>query len=148
MPDSIRTASRIARNVAGPTIDFSIAEEITALKQEPEWLAGTRNSVTVVKTANLSIVLTAVRRGVSLCGHAVDGPITLQVLSGSIRFGVADEPKVLEAGTMIALEKEVSHDILALEDSDLLLTIVKDVNLIRPQPVEGSERHVTQTTDT
>lgn len=49
---------------------------------------------------------------------------------------------------MLALEKEVSHDILALEDSDLLLTIVKDVNLIRPQPVEGSERHVTQTTDT
>jgi quercetin dioxygenase-like cupin family protein len=127
MPDSIRTAPREDRILSGPAITFAIAEEINILKQEPEWLSGTRNSVTLVKTSTLSIVLTAIRKNASLCGHAVDGPITLQVLSGTIEFGVSGEPKTLGAGAMIALEKGVPHDILALDDSDLLLTIVKEI---------------------
>lgn len=88
---------------------------------------GTRNSVTVVKTTNLSIVLTAIKKGATLCGHEVDGPITLQVLSGAIRFGVAGEPRTLAAGTVIALDKAIPHDIQALEDSGLLLTIVREI---------------------
>ena len=61
-------------------------------------------------------------------GHQVEGPITLQVVSGAIQFGVAGEPRELRAGSVIALDKAIPHDIEALEDSDLLLTIVKDVH--------------------
>ncbi len=127
MANAIRTAAREDRVLSGPAITFAIAEEITLLKQEPEWISGTRNSVTVVKTPNLSIVLTAVRKGATLCGHEVDGPITLQVLSGTVQFGVAGEPRTLAVGTVIALDKAVSHDIQALEDSELLLTIVRQI---------------------
>lgn len=127
MLGEIRTAPREDRVLSGQAITFVAAEELNILKQEPEWLSGTRNSVTLVKTSNLSIVLTAIRKNASLCGHAVDGPITLQVLSGTIQFGVSGEPKTLCAGTVIALEMGVPHDILALDDSDLLLTIVKEI---------------------
>ena len=127
MPDAIRTAPREGRVLAGPTITFSIAEEIRRLRQEPEWISGARNSVTVVKTANLSIVLTAIKKEATLCGHEVDGPITLQVISGAVKFGVAGEPLNLKAGTVIALDKAIHHDIQALEDSELLLTIVKEI---------------------
>jgi len=127
MADAIRTAAREDRVISGPAITFAIAEEITLLKQEPEWISGTRNAVTVVKTANLSIVLTAIKKGATLCGHEVDGPITLQVLSGAVRFGVAGEPRTLTAGTVIALDKAIPHDIQALEESELLLTIVKEI---------------------
>ena len=127
MPDAIRTAPREGRVLAGPTITFSIAEEIRRLRQEPEWISGARNSVTVVKTANLSIVLTAIKNEATLCGHEVDGPITLQVISGAVKFGVAGEPLNLKAGTVIALDKAIHHDIQALEDSELLLTIVKEI---------------------
>jgi hypothetical protein len=78
MADAIRTAPREDRVLCGPAITFAIAEEINLLKQEPEWISGTRNSVTVVKTSNLSIVLTAIKKGATLCGYEVDGPITLQ----------------------------------------------------------------------
>lgn len=127
MPDTIRTAPREDRILAGPAITFAVAEELRLLRQEPEWISGKRNSVTVVKTANLSVVLTAIRKGATLCGHEVDGPVTLQVVSGAIRFGVAGQPRTLSAGTVIALDKAVPHDIEALEDSGLLLTIVREM---------------------
>lgn len=127
MSDAIRTAPRLGRVLSGAAITFVIPEEIDLLKQEPEWISGQRNSVTVVKTSNLSIVLTAIKKGATLCGHQIDGPITLQVVSGVIEFGVAGEPRELQAGTVIALDKTVNHDIQALEDSELLLTIVKEV---------------------
>ena len=127
MTDQVRTAAREDRIVSAPAVTFSIAEELKRLREEPEWISGTRNSVTVVKTANLSVVLTAVKKGATLCGHEVDGPISLQVLSGAIQFGVAGEPRTLAAGTVIALDTAVPHDIKALEDSTFLLTIVRDV---------------------
>jgi quercetin dioxygenase-like cupin family protein len=127
MPDTIRTAPREGRTLSGPAITFSIAEEIGLLRQEPEWIAGTRNAVTVVKTSNLSLVLISLRKEANLCGHQVDGPITLQVISGAVRFGVAGQPQILATGTVLALEKSVVHDIQAVDDSELLLTIVKAV---------------------
>jgi len=127
VPDAIRTAPRKDRILSGPTVTFSIAEEIHRLRQEPEWISGSRNSVTVVKTDNLSIVLTAIKKEATLCGHEVDGPITLQVISGAVTFGVPGEPLTLTAGTVLALDKAIPHDIQALEDSELLLTIVKEI---------------------
>ena len=63
MADAIGTAPGEDRVLCGPAITFAITEEINVLKQEPEWIFGTRNSVTVVKTSNLSIVLTAIKKG-------------------------------------------------------------------------------------
>ena len=127
MPEAIRTAPREDRVLSGPAITFAITEEINLLRQEPEWISGKRNSVTVVKTSNLSVVLTAIKKDATLCGHEVDGPITVQVVSGAIQFGVSGEPRRLAAGTVIALDKGIPHDIQALQDSELLLTIVKEV---------------------
>ena len=127
MAEAIRTAPREDRVLSGPAVTFAIADEIKRLKEEPEWTSGTRNSVTVVKTSNMSIVLTAIKKGGALCGHEVEGPITLQVLSGVVQFGVAGKPRALAAGSVIALDKAIPHDLQALEDSDLMLTIVRDV---------------------
>lgn len=126
MSSEIRKAQRAPRELSDTVVTFQIGKEIDALKEEPEWLSGDRNAVTVVKTFNLSIVLVAIRKGATLCGHEVEGPITLQVLSGVVKFRTA-EPKILAAGAVLALDKAIPHDIEALEDSDLMLTIVKEV---------------------
>lgn len=128
MSSAIRTAPREDRILSAPTITFSIAEEIRRLRQEPEWVSGSRNSVTVVNTDNLSIVLTVIKKGGSLSSNEVDGPYTLQVISGAVKFGVPGKPLTLPAGTVIALDKAIPPDIQALEDSELLLTIVKETN--------------------
>jgi quercetin dioxygenase-like cupin family protein len=127
MSEAVRTAAREDREVSGPAVTFAIADEIKRLRQEPEWISGDRNSVTVVKTSNLSVVLTAIKKGAKLCGHQVEGPITLHVISGRIQFSVAGEPRAIGAGTVIALDNDVPHDIEALDDSEFMLTIVRDV---------------------
>jgi quercetin dioxygenase-like cupin family protein len=49
------------------------------------------------------------------------------VLSGAVRFGLAVDSKTLRADTVIALDKAVPHEIEALENSELMLTIVREV---------------------
>lgn len=128
MDKAIRSSPREERITSGPAIAFAIPEEIERLRNEPEWAAGRRSSITIVKSSNLSIVLMAIPRGATLPRHQVEGPITLQVVSGTIQLGVAGNPRKLTAGSVIALDKAIPHDVEALEDSDLLLTIVKDVH--------------------
>jgi quercetin dioxygenase-like cupin family protein len=55
-----------------------------------------------VKTSNLSVVLAAIKKGATLCGHEVDEPVTAQVLSRAIQVGVVGESRSLAAGTVIA----------------------------------------------
>jgi hypothetical protein len=40
---------------------------------------------------------------------------------------VADKPLTLKGGDVIALDKAIPHDSQAIEDSELLLTIVKEI---------------------
>ena len=127
MNEVVRTAPRADRELAGPAVTFKINDEIDMLTREPEWLSGDRNAVTVVKTPNLGVVLTAVKKGAKLCGHEVDGPITIQVLSGAVRFGLGVEAKTLRDGTVIALDRAIPHVIEALENSALILTSVREV---------------------
>lgn len=77
--------------------------------------------------SEVSVVLAAIKKGATLCGHEVDGPVTVQVLSGAIQLGVLGESRSLSSGTVIALDKGIPHDIQALQDSELLLTIAKEV---------------------
>ena len=127
MNEVVRTAPRADRELAGPAVTFIIRDEMDMLTREPEWLSGDRNAVTVVKTPNLGVVLTAVKKGAKLCGHEVDGPITIQVLSGAVRFGLGVEAKTLRDGTVIVLDRAIPHVIEALENSALILTIVREV---------------------
>jgi quercetin dioxygenase-like cupin family protein len=124
MPEAVRTAPREDRVLMEPAIEFFINDEVNPVKQEPEWISGSRNSP-LVNTVNLSIVPTVLHKNATLCGHEVEGPITLQVLSSSINFGVSGQPRTLEQGKVITLDKGIPHDIQALEDSEFWLTVVK-----------------------
>ncbi len=123
MPGMTRTTPRPKRPLAAPLLSFSLAEEVDRLRKEPEWEERTRNSITLVKTPDLSVVLVALRNGGSICGHEVEGPITLLVLSGAIRFRAGESSKTLKTTEMASVGKAVPHDVKALEDSAFLLTI-------------------------
>lgn len=120
-----RIVPRERRTVAAPLLSLAIEDELDRLKKEPEWVSGTRNSVTLVKTPHLSVVLVALRKGASMCGHHVEGPITLFVVSGAVRFGVENDERVVKANGLLSLDKKIPHDVEALEDSSFLLTILQ-----------------------
>ncbi len=57
--------------------------------------------------------------------HKAPFPITVQVVQGSINFGVLGITKQLKMGDLILLEANVVHNLIANEDSVVRLTLSK-----------------------
>lgn len=102
--------------------EFRLYDEFERLKQEPAWRGGSGNAITLTK-GPLRTVLVALKAGATIEEHRAPGPMTLQVLSGSIRFRAGDAVLELGAGQLAVLESAVRHDVEAVTDSAFLLTL-------------------------
>ncbi|MDE0535042.1 MULTISPECIES: cupin domain-containing protein [unclassified Tenacibaculum] len=67
--------------------------------------------------------------------HKAPYPIVVQVLKGNIDFGVNNEVKRLNSGDMISLEAKIIHNLTALEDSVVRLTLSKSDSVNRVKEV-------------
>lgn len=67
--------------------------------------------------------------------HKAPYPIVVQVLKGNIDFGVNNEVKRLNSGDMISLEAKVIHNLTALEDSVVRLTLSKSDSVNRVKEI-------------
>ncbi len=67
--------------------------------------------------------------------HQSPYPIIVQVLDGEIDFGVNGEHQTMKSGDLIHLEGAVPHDLHALKDSIVRLTLSKDDSLKRVEKV-------------
>ena len=103
------------RALEAPLLTFSIDKKIAQLKKETEWINGDRNAVTLQKNSNLCVVLISLHKGAKLLEHKVDGPITLFVIAGKIKFVCENKEVDVESNGLIVLEKTTSHDVEALD---------------------------------
>ncbi|MDX9924029.1 MAG: hypothetical protein RBS48_04640 [Ignavibacteriaceae bacterium] len=106
-------------------LTFSIDNEIARLKKENAWINGDRNAVTLQKNSRLRVVLMSLHKGATLREHKVEGPITLFIVSGKINFISEKEKVQVETNGLIVLEKAIPHDVEALEDTTIILTIIQ-----------------------
>jgi quercetin dioxygenase-like cupin family protein len=113
------------RSLDAALLSFTIDEQVKQLKQEKSWQSGDRNAVTLVKNPSVRVTLMALRKGASLREHHVEGPITIYIVEGSIDFIVGQEKCTLKRGSFLTLERTIPHDVEALEDSVILLTIIQ-----------------------
>ena len=67
--------------------------------------------------------------------HKAPFPIIVHVLEGTIDFGVLGEIKKLQKGAIITLEENIPHDLTALEDSIVRLSLSKLDNASRVEKV-------------
>jgi quercetin dioxygenase-like cupin family protein len=104
---------------------FDTGAEIAKLKAGAQWQSGSRAAITLAKNDALRIVLVALRKGGVLHEHRAEGPITLAVLEGSIRFTAGAEPHTLARGTILTLGDGITHEVEALEDSAFALTVIQ-----------------------
>jgi quercetin dioxygenase-like cupin family protein len=106
------------------TLDLSIelSTEIEQLRGEKAWQSG-RNSKTLAKYSDLSVVLMVLKCGAGLHEHKTAGSISVQTIAGHIRMHAQDKTFDLPVGHLLSLEPELPHDVEALEDSAFLLTI-------------------------
>lgn len=107
---------------AGRLISIGLADEVTKLKQTPTWASEDRHAASLVKDGPLNVLLMVLKNGAELSEHRTRGPITVHVLSGSIRFCAGSDQITLSAGSMAALDRDIAHSLTALEETSMLLT--------------------------
>jgi len=77
----------------------------------------------LVKTHAVTIVLVALHVGAILKEHHAEGPITVAVLEGTIRFKARGEERVLRRDGLLALGDAIQHEVEAREESAFVLTV-------------------------
>ena len=112
------------RILDAPLVEMDLNNFIAQIKDEITWATTDRNSITIFKSDNTTIVLIGLHKNVELKKHQAKGNIHVQVLEGEITFTTEHQTASLEKGQMIALKATIPHSVLALEDSFFLLTMI------------------------
>jgi len=119
-------ARRTPEPTAGAFLSFDLNAQIEELKGEPAWQNG-RNAKTMVKYPDFRIVLMLMKAKTRIEEHHADGRISVQTIAGHIRMRVTGKDFDLPVGHLLALDHGVRHDVEALEESAVLLTIAQPV---------------------
>lgn len=108
--------------MAAPFLEFDLKRELEQLHSEPGWVTG-QNARTLVKYDDFRVVLTALKARARLPGHQTEGRISIQTVVGHIQLRAQGRTFDLRAGSLLALDQGIPHDVEALEESAFLLTI-------------------------
>lgn len=116
--------SSINRPLSGQALHFRLDEGRRAEWIDEELLAKSgRSARTLVKEGPLRVTMVALGNGGSLASHRAEGPITVHVLSGRIRFQVGEEEWALEPGDLLSLGAGVEHAVDSETGGVFLLTV-------------------------
>ena len=110
-------------HLTAPLMDFNVTEEIAQLHEEEAWLRTGRNSKTLVKQPDFRIVLIALQKGIHLEEHSADARISIHTLSGHVKLELPEQTVDLPDGHLLVLDRALEHDLEALEESAILMTI-------------------------
>jgi quercetin dioxygenase-like cupin family protein len=113
----------IAGHLTEPLLNFDLSKEIAELHQEETWLRTGHNSKTLVKQPDFRIVLMALKKGHRIEEHKTVARISIQTLSGHAKVRLPDVEVDLPAGHLLTLDRALQHDVEAVEESAVLLTL-------------------------
>jgi len=108
--------------LASPFLEFDLAAEVDRLHRETTWTTG-QNARTLLKYDDFRVVLTVLKARARMPEHKTDGRLSIHVLSGHIRLTALGRTFDLRAGSLLALDRRAPHDLEALQESAVLLTI-------------------------
>ena len=83
----------------------------------------TAKTVAIFKSQDLELIRLVLRAGQSLPPHKVPGEITVHCIEGRIEVSSGSCLSTLNAGQLLFLTGGTEHAVLALEDSNALVTI-------------------------
>ena len=113
----------IDRPLAGEALLFRLGHERADFIDEALLARAGRSARTLVKDGPLRVTLVALAAGGGLAPHHADGPITVQVLSGDLRFRAGEREWRLEAGDLLSLASGVQHEVSSESGAVFLLTV-------------------------
>jgi quercetin dioxygenase-like cupin family protein len=116
-------SDRTPRPLNDTVLGFDLDAEIEALRQEWPWAEHRHNARTLIKHDGFRLVLVVLGAGARVQEHQSYKHIAVFALSGMLRLHLPDRRVELAAGGLLSLDRNVLHDIEALEESALLLCV-------------------------
>jgi len=121
--DGIEALNRLP-GLAEPLLQIDLDQELQQLRREDSWQRETgRSSKTLAKYPDFRIVLILMKSGTRMRQHKAEGRISIQQLKGKVCIHLTERKVTVLAGHLLVLDCGVLHDVEALEESALLLTI-------------------------
>jgi quercetin dioxygenase-like cupin family protein len=117
------SARRPVQQVVGAALAFDLESFVDDLRADEGWPAGEPNSITLVNEPSLRVVLMALHAGARWNEHHVPGRVTIQTIDGHARLRLAGRVVDLRRGHLVALEGDLRHDVEAIEESAILVTV-------------------------
>ncbi len=115
--------SPVQRPLSGPALSFSLHDEMQTVRTELAKVSE-RIGRTLLKNGPLRVTLIGLKPGGALHEHRADGPITVQVLEGSVRFQAAGQSWPLSQGSLLTLGNGEEHRVESESGALFLLTVV------------------------
>ena len=103
-------------------LQFDLRAEAEQLRRESGSKAG-QNAKTLVKYDDFRVVVITLDAGTHIPWHHTAGRVSIHAVSGHVRVRAGDRAFDLPAGSILALDRTLPHEIEALEQSAVLLTI-------------------------
>lgn len=110
------------QTMAAPFLEFDLTREIDQLQREPRPASG-QNAKTLAKHDDFRIVLITLEAQARIPDHRAEGRISVHTVRGHIRMRALERTFDLPAGSLLVLDQGLPHDVEALEDSAVLITI-------------------------
>ncbi|MBK9976944.1 MAG: cupin domain-containing protein [Gemmatimonadetes bacterium] len=114
--------SSLDRVIDGEALVLDLAKEHAQMKELPPDRHG-RTARTLLKSGALRITLISLAPGGILPEHAAAGPITVQVIEGTMRFTVDGGAHDLGPGTIVTVGAHVRHAVTSQAGATFLLTV-------------------------
>lgn len=115
-------ASNSSINTLSGVSLLDIASELADSRQYRPWQSGLYSKL-LLKADDLRVLLIAMETGAKLKEHHADGTVSIHALEGRLCLHAQGQTHTLRTGQILALAPGMKHDLEALEDSALLLTI-------------------------
>ena len=111
--------------LSGDMLAFALPVEEAALRERAATTKAGRAAKTLVKEGPLRLTLVALRKGVVLQPHQVDGAISVQVLRGKAKVSAMGEGVSVGAGGVVTVPPRQTHAATAVTDCTLLITVAE-----------------------
>jgi len=125
MPAAKHTYLRTHR-LSGRALAFNLKAEEGSLLDKARTARSGRAAKTLVKEGPLRITIVALRKGAVIEDHQVEGPLSIQSLSGRLRITLSGDHIDLPARGLLTLEPGATHDAAALSDATFILTMAME----------------------
>ncbi|MCC6902406.1 MAG: hypothetical protein IT377_25770 [Polyangiaceae bacterium] len=102
---------------------FILSRQIDELRSTAQYALRGRAARTLFKRAEMSVVLVVLARGSAMTEHRVDRPVSIHTVEGWVTVHAPGESVEHVAGGLQLLDPSVVHNVEALADSALLLSI-------------------------